>query len=82
MKIHLQTKILNFDVYESIYGGGEELPVLPLILGKVEKYYARPVAIRRPDPDFSLPFQVMTFTMAAIGYLWLAVWRAYFSQSD
>lgn len=76
------TKMVNFDLYESIYGGGEELPVLPIITSSKEKIYSGPVVIRRPDPDFSLPFQVMTFTMAAVGYLWLAVWRAYLSQSE
>ena len=27
------------------------------------------------EPDFSLPFKVITFTFAIIGYLWVNLWR-------
>lgn len=32
---------------------------------------------RLPEPDFSLPFKVITFTMAIMGYFWVTLWRTF-----
>lgn len=32
------------------------------------------------EPDFSIPFKTITFTLAIIGYLWISMWKAFSSQ--
>ena len=84
--MNILTHPINFDKYESIYGGGEEIPTLPILFYEkdgenLHKIYPPPIVIKIPEPDFSIPFHVMTFTMAAVGYLWLTVWRTFFKYN-
>lgn len=34
------------------------------------------------EPDFSIPFKTITFTLVIIGYLWIALWRAFYAQNQ
>jgi hypothetical protein len=34
------------------------------------------------EPDFSIPFKTLTFFTAIFAYLWIAVWRAFFTQQE
>jgi len=41
----------------------------------VDLLYSNIVSIRLLEPDFSIPFHVITFTTGIIGYLWLTLIR-------
>lgn len=34
------------------------------------------------EPDFSIPFKTITFTLVIIGYLWISLWRAFYAQNQ
>ena len=37
------------------------------------------IADHLPEPDFSIPFQVIAFAVLVIGYTWIGIWRIYFT---
>ena len=39
--------------------------------------YSPIVSQRLLEPDFSIPFQTITFTVGIVGYLWINLWRIY-----
>jgi len=37
--------------------------------------YSKIISQRLLEPDFSIPFQTITWTIGIIGYLWINLWR-------
>lgn len=44
-------------------------------LMKLKRLNSAGASLKLLEPDFSLPFKVITFTFAIIGYLWVNLWR-------
>lgn len=76
----------GFEHYEIIDKGGEEfMPALVVVDFEdlpQKLYYTENVIDRLPEPDFSLPFHIITFTMAIAGYFWVSLWRHYVNVVD
>lgn len=75
----------GFELYEIIDRGGDEfVPALIIASTGPENrtYFSENVIDRLPEPDFSLPFHVITFTMAIAGYFWVSLWRSYLKVMD
>jgi hypothetical protein len=44
---------------------------------KMYHLYSKIISERLLEPDFSIPFQTITWTIGIIGYLWINLWRIY-----
>lgn len=44
---------------------------------RVLQLYSPIISERLLEPDFSIPFQTITFTVGIVGYLWINLWRIY-----
>lgn len=82
--LQMENKVANFQHFEAIYGGGTELPSFPILVQTslmLVKLFPPPITLQTPEPDESLPFQILTFVCATVAYLTLAIWRAYSNKN-
>lgn len=77
----------SFEEYENIAGGGEEFMNIPFTVLTSNRHNAliqsnslRNMFDKLLEPDFSIPFKTITFTLAIIGYLWISLWKAFYAQ--
>lgn len=71
----------GFELYEIVDRGGDEFMPALIVIG-TDLFFSNNVIDRLPEPDFSLPFHVITFTMAIAGYFWVSLWRSYLKVLD
>lgn len=89
VKIPYPKKVRNFELLKSSNRGSSEEFLKSVMVYKArgeEKEQRRisqeNVIDKTIEPDNAMPFNILTFTMALIGYIWINVWKSYVKVNE
>jgi hypothetical protein len=69
ISIHLEKNIQQFELYPNDPQRGWDIPSTPLYFGASNStYFTSQLIVMIPEPDFSMPFNVMCITGSVIGF--------------
>lgn len=84
VKIPYDKKVRNFELLKTTNRASSEEFLKSIVVYKVKEEDRERSIIgwenlvdKTIEPDNAMPFNVFTFTMALIGYVWINVWKSY-----